>query len=62
VGQDKPYFDPIAYGNGPGDSVTDTTENAAITRHTIAIAGKILAYTATAGRRVTVDSRACGVS
>jgi carboxypeptidase C (cathepsin A) len=55
VGQDQPYFDPIAYGNGPGDSVIDTTENAAITRHTIAIAGKILAYTATAGHLVTVD-------
>ncbi len=53
--QDQPYFDPVAYGNGPGDSVTDTTENAAITRHTIAIAGKTLSYTATAGHLVTVD-------
>ena len=32
VDQDQPYFDPVAYGNGPGDSVTDTSENAAVRR------------------------------
>ena len=55
VAQDQPYVDPVAYGNGPGDSVADATENAAITRHSIAIAGSTLAYTATAGHLVTVD-------
>ena len=55
VDQDQPYFDPVAYGNGPGDSVTDTSENAAVTRHTVAIAGKTLSYTATVGHLVTVD-------
>ena len=53
--KDQPYFDPIAYGNGPGDSVTDSSENAAITHHTITLGGKALAYTATAGHLVTVD-------
>ena len=48
-GRDQPFFDPVAYGNGPDDSVTDTTENAAITHHSIQIGGKRIAYTATAG-------------
>ena len=33
--KDRPFFDPVAYGNGPHDSVTDTTENAAVTEHEI---------------------------
>lgn len=49
------YFDPTAYGNGPDDSVTDTTENAAVTHHSIVIGGRSIAYTATAGHLVTVD-------
>jgi carboxypeptidase C (cathepsin A) len=53
---DQPFFDPVAYGNGPNDSVTDATENAAITKHSIAIGGRKIAYTATAGHLVTVDS------
>ncbi|MEQ5843449.1 peptidase S1 [Paraburkholderia acidicola] len=53
---DQPFFDPVAYGNGPDDSVTDATENAAITKHSIVIGGKKIAYTATAGHLVTVDS------
>ncbi|MEM5344166.1 S10 family peptidase [Paraburkholderia azotifigens] len=52
---DQPFFDPVAYGNGPDDSVTDTSENAAITRHSITIGGKKINYTATAGHLVTVD-------
>ena len=52
---DQPFFDPVAYGNGPNDSVTDTTENAAITKHSIVIGGRKIAYTATAGHLVTVD-------
>ncbi|GAB2902710.1 peptidase S1 [Paraburkholderia jirisanensis] len=52
---DVPFFDPLAYGNGPDDSVTDSTENAAITKHSITIGGEKIAYTATAGHLVTVD-------
>ncbi len=55
VAQDQPCVDPIAYGNGPGDSVTAAAENAAITHHTIAIGGRTLAYTATAGHLIAVD-------
>jgi carboxypeptidase C (cathepsin A) len=53
---DQPFFDPVAYGNGPNDSVTDATENAAITKHSMVIGGRKIAYTATAGHLVTVDS------
>jgi len=53
---DQPFFDPVAYGNGPDDSVTDTSENAAITKHSITIGGKKIDYTATAGHLVTVDA------
>ncbi|TAL96769.1 MAG: peptidase S1 [Paraburkholderia sp.] len=53
---DKPFFDPVAYGNGPDDAVTDSTENAAITKHTTTIGGRKINYTATAGHLVTVDS------
>ncbi|MGF6753596.1 S10 family peptidase [Paraburkholderia sp. GAS334] len=53
---DKPFFDPVAYGNGPDDSVNDSTENAAITKHTTTIGGRQINYTATAGHLVTVDS------
>jgi carboxypeptidase C (cathepsin A) len=52
---DQPYSDPTAYGNGPADSVTDATENAAITHHTVALGGREMTYTATAGHLVTVD-------
>lgn len=53
---DRPLFDPVAYGNGPADSVTDTTEAAAVTHHTVTIGGRTIAYTATAGHLVTVDA------
>jgi carboxypeptidase C (cathepsin A) len=52
---DQPYSDTTAYGNGPSDSVTDATENAAITHHTATLGGRDIAYTATAGHLVTVD-------
>ncbi|HEX7391193.1 MAG TPA: peptidase S1, partial [Acidiphilium sp.] len=55
VEKDQPCFDPVAYGNGPEDSVTDATENAAITHHEIVLDGKSIRYTATAGHLVTVD-------
>ncbi len=54
-GRDQPFFDPVAYGNGPDDSVADTTEGEALTHHTTTIGGKRIAYTATAGHLVTVD-------
>ncbi|WP_258002131.1 S10 family peptidase [Burkholderia sp. WAC0059] len=53
---DQPFSDPLAYGNGPDDSVSDTSENAAITHHALRIGGETIDYTATAGHLVTVDS------
>jgi len=53
---DTAYFDPTAYGNGPDDSVTDTTENAAVTHHAIEMGHEVIAYTATAGHLVSVDA------
>lgn len=53
--KDQPFFDPVAYGNGPQDSVTDATENAAVTHHQIVLDGKTIHYTATAGHLVAVD-------
>lgn len=55
AGGDEPFFDPVAYGNGPDDSVADTTEAAALTHHKITIGGREISYTATAGHLVTVD-------
>jgi carboxypeptidase C (cathepsin A) len=59
---DQPYFDPTPYGNGPDDSVTDTTEHAAVTHHVLRMGGRALAYSARAGHLVAVDassSRPC---
>lgn len=55
--QDQPYFDPVAYGNGPDDAVqaSEADENAAITHHSVTIGGAKIAYTATVGHLVTVD-------
>jgi len=53
--RDRPLFDATAYGNGPDDGVTDSSENAAVTHHSLVLAGKTLAYTATAGHLVAVD-------
>ncbi|SFI34930.1 Carboxypeptidase C (cathepsin A) [Collimonas sp. OK307] len=53
---DQPYFDPTAYGNGPADSVTDSSENAAITHHSVKIGKRTYPYTATAGHLVAVDA------
>jgi carboxypeptidase C (cathepsin A) len=53
---DAPFNDPVAYGNGPRDHVTDATENAATTQHTIELGGALVHYTATAGHLVTVDA------
>ncbi|SMG57644.1 S10 family peptidase [Paraburkholderia susongensis] len=54
-GGDQPLFDPVAYGNGPDDSVTETAETAAITHHSMTIGGHKINYTATAGHLVIVD-------
>ena len=55
--RDQPYFDPVAYGNGPDDSIaaTEADENAANTHHTVTVGGSKIAYTATVGHLVTVD-------
>jgi carboxypeptidase C (cathepsin A) len=53
---DHPYLDTTPYGDGPTDSVTDVTENAAITHHKIVLGGKTIPYQATAGHLVTVDA------
>ena len=47
--------DPTAYGNGPEDNITDTTEAAAVTHHAIELGGRTLQYTAKAGHLVIVD-------
>lgn len=52
---DRAVMDMTPYGNGPDASVTDTTEQAAITHHTATIGGKTIPYTARAGHLVTVD-------
>ena len=52
---DTPFSDVTAYGNGPGDSVSDATENAAVTHHAATIGGRSIDYTATAGHLVAVD-------
>ncbi|NPT57370.1 S10 family peptidase [Paraburkholderia elongata] len=53
---DQPLADATPYGYGPGDSVSDVTENAAITHHTLTLNGKSIAYTARAGHLVTTDT------
>jgi carboxypeptidase C (cathepsin A) len=53
--QDQPLSDPVAYGNGPQDSVPSATEAAAVTRHRVVLGGREIAYTARAGHLVTVD-------
>lgn len=52
---DQPLLDTTAYGAGPDDSITDTTENAAVTHHVATIGGVQIPYTATAGHLVAVD-------
>jgi len=52
---DQPLLDTTPYGSGKDDSVTDTTENAAATRHEVTINGKTIPYTARAGHLVATD-------
>ena len=53
--QDQPFLDTTAYGSGPDDSISDATENAAITHHVAIVNGISIPYTATVGHLVTVD-------
>src|SRR5215472_7468988 len=52
---DEPFLDTIPYGSGKDDSVTDTSERAAVTHHRATIDGRRIAYTARAGHLVTAD-------
>jgi carboxypeptidase C (cathepsin A) len=52
---DEPFIDTTPYGSGPDDSISDVTENAATTHHTLTINGMSIPYTATAGHLVTTD-------
>ena len=50
---DQPLVDTTPYGAGPDDSITEATESAAITQHTVTIGGTAIPYTARAGHLVT---------
>jgi carboxypeptidase C (cathepsin A) len=52
---DQPLVDPTPYGAGKDDSVTDASEAAAVTHHSITINGRKIPYTARAGHLVTRD-------
>ena len=52
---DQPLLDTTEYGSGPDDSISDATENAAVTQHSITINGTTISYTARAGHLVTYD-------
>src|SRR5579863_8838229 len=52
---DQPVSDNLAYGSGPDDSITDTSEAAAETQHVLNLSGLPLPYTAYAGHLVAVD-------
>jgi carboxypeptidase C (cathepsin A) len=52
---DQPVADATSYGYDKDDSVTDTTERAAITYKKIILKGTIIPYTARAGHLVTTD-------
>lgn len=56
VPPDQPLLDTTPYGYGKDDSVADTSEQAAVTRHAATIGGRTIAYTARAGHLVTTDS------
>jgi carboxypeptidase C (cathepsin A) len=52
---DEPLLDTTPYGSGKDDSVSDTSERAAVTHHRATIDGTKIAYTARAGHLVTAD-------
>jgi carboxypeptidase C (cathepsin A) len=47
--------DTTVYGSGPDDSISDATESAAVTHHSITIDRATISYTALAGHLVTYD-------
>jgi carboxypeptidase C (cathepsin A) len=51
----QPLLDTTPYGSGKDDSITDATENAAVTQHSITINGTMISYTARAGHLVIDD-------
>src|SRR5215472_12016261 len=53
--QNQPLLDATPYSYGKDDSVSDPTENAAITQHMVTLDGKPISYTARAGHLVTTD-------
>ncbi|MGB7639446.1 MAG: hypothetical protein WBL88_17925 [Nitrososphaeraceae archaeon] len=52
---DQSFLDTTEYGSRPDDSISDTTEKAAVTQHSITINGAAISYTACAGHLVTRD-------
>src|SRR5262249_22636015 len=52
---DQPLVDTVLYGAGKDDSISDVTENAAITQHSLSINGANIPYTARAGHLVIAD-------
>ena len=52
---DQPFDDTTVYGSGPDDSISDATENRAVTKQYITINGTTISYTASAGHLVTYD-------
>lgn len=55
VPPDQPLLDTTAYGSRKDDAVTDVTESAAVTYHTVTLNGKTIPYTARAGHLVATD-------
>jgi carboxypeptidase C (cathepsin A) len=53
--EDQPLVDLTPYGSGIADSISDTTETASVTRHSLAINGATISYTATAWHLVAFD-------
>src|SRR5713101_6156443 len=52
---DQQLRDATPFGYGKDDSISDTTENAAITQKKITLTGTTISYTARAGHLVTTD-------
>jgi carboxypeptidase C (cathepsin A) len=52
---DQPFDDPTIYGSGPDDSISDMTENVAITHQYITINKAIISYTTNTGHLVIND-------
>jgi len=52
---DEPRIDRTPYGCGKDGSISDTTENASVTEHSVTISGESIAYTASAGHLVAAD-------